>query len=265
MPASPVSLTKAQQSRVNRRAVSCPIIEVQIENLAEFLTVLGMTGVLWCRGHEDLRYDLVPSALRYTTEELRNAALNLMVDFRRLGEIKLARPPRWDEEFRWVQIAQHYGLPTRLLDWTESPTVALYFASQNPQADGGVYVMNPVDLNRASFPRRPRILDQHQDARILEQYLRLSGSATVKKKLKTVAINPVWNSERLMAQKGVFTLHGTEFHLDSDQAPSLVFIPVLREFKLHLQRDLDRIGIDEMSMFPELEHTCRFLKKRAGL
>jgi hypothetical protein len=83
--------------------------------------------------------------------------------------------------------------------------------------------------------------------------------------MKTVAINPVWNSERLMAQKGVFTLHGTTSNLDLDQAPSLVFIPVLREFKMQLQRDLERIGIDEMSMFPELEHTCRFLRKRAGL
>jgi hypothetical protein len=125
--------------------------------------------------------------------------------------------------------------------------------------------MNPVDLNRASFPSRPRILDQHQDSKILEQYLRLTGSTSPKKKLKTVAINPVWNSERLIAQKGVFTLHGTEFNLDRDQAPSLVCIPVLREFKLQLQRDLERIGIDEISMFPELEHTCRFLKKRAGL
>jgi hypothetical protein len=143
--------------------------------------------------------------------------------------------------------------------------VALYFACQNLLVDGGVFVMNPVDLNRASFPKLPRILDQHQDSKILEQYLRLTGSTTAKKRLKTVAVNPVWNSERLMAQKGVFTLHGTTPNLDFDQAPSLVFIPVLREFKLQLQRDLERIGIDEMSMFPELEHTCRFLKNRAGL
>jgi hypothetical protein len=241
------------------------MVEVQIRNLAEFLTVVGTTSALWCRGHDDLGYDLVPSALRYPSEELRNAALNLMIDFRRLGEIKLSRPPRWDEEFRWVQIAQHYGLPTRLLDWTESPTVALFFASQNLKADGGIYVMNPIDLNRASFPSRPRILDQHQDSKILERYLRLTGSAPTRTRLKTVAINPVWNSERLMAQKGVFTLHGTEFNLDRDQAPSLVFIPILRDFKQQLQRDLERIGIDEMSMFPELEHTCRFLKRRAGL
>src|ERR1039457_4572965 len=208
MPATPDPLTKAQLLRVHRCPVRCPMIEMQITNLAEFLTVLGMSGALWCRGHDDLGYDLVPSALRYPTEDLRNTALNLMADFRRLGEIKLSRPPRWDEEFRWVQLAQHYGVPTRLLDWTESPIVALYFASQNPKVDGGVYVMNPVDLNRASFPSRPRILDQHQDSKILEQYLRLTGSTSPKKKLKTVAINPVWNSERLIAQKGVFTLHG---------------------------------------------------------
>jgi len=224
-----------------------------------------MPGVLWYRGHSDLSHSLVPSALRYETEDDRNSALNLLAEFRRVGEIKLQRPPRWDEEFRWVQLAQHYGLPTRLLDWTESPTVALYFACQNPDSDGAVYVMNPIDLNRASFPSRPKILDQHQDSKMIAKYLSLKGSQDGRRRLKTVAINPVWNSERIMAQKGVFTLHGTEFNLDGNQAPSLVAIPVFQDFKKAIQGDLERIGIDEMAMFPEIEHACRFLKRRAGL
>jgi len=125
--------------------------------------------------------------------------------------------------------------------------------------------MNPIDLNRASFPSKPRILDQHQDAKTIAKYLQLTGSSSSSRKLATLAISPIWNSERIMAQKGAFTLHGTEFALNSEQAPSLVAVPIFREAKSALQRDLERIGMDEMTLYPELEHACRFLRRRAGL
>jgi hypothetical protein len=68
-----------------------------------------------------------------------------------------------------------------------------------------------------------------------------------------------------MAQKGVFTLHGQTAALDRRQAPSLVAAPILREHKSQLRMELERIGVDEMTIFPELEHACRFLKHKAAL
>jgi hypothetical protein len=265
MPIAPEQLSSREQRRLARCPVKCRRFDVRIRNLADYITVMSMPGPLWFRGHADHRWRLGPSALRYDTDDLRNAALAVIADFRRVGEIKLTRPPLVHESLKWVQLAQHYGLPTRLLDWSESPTVALYFACQEPAMDGLVFLMNPVDLNRASFPKLPRVLDAHLDAKTIIRYLGLTGNAGVRRKHKTIAINPVWNSERIMAQKGVFTLHGTEFDLDDQQAPSLVAVPILREAKPTLQQDLERIGVDEMTLFPELEHACRFLKRRAGL
>jgi hypothetical protein len=68
-----------------------------------------------------------------------------------------------------------------------------------------------------------------------------------------VAINPVWNSQRLIIQRGVFTLHGNKaFSLDAKEIPSLTAIPILKESKPRLRAELQRIGVDEMTLFPNL-------------
>src|SRR6185369_8857851 len=126
--------------RLARCPVKCRRFDIRIRNLADYITVMSMPGRLWFRGHDDCRWRLGPSALRYETDDLRNAALALITDFRRVGEIKLSRPPLGHESLKWVQMAQHYGLPTRLLDWSESPTVALYFACQQLTTDGLVFM-----------------------------------------------------------------------------------------------------------------------------
>jgi hypothetical protein len=257
-------LTKEERSRFIRRPVKCPMLDARVRNLADYITLISGSGMLWYRGHGNVSWRLAPSALRYSGATQRLAALGLLAPFKRICEMKLSRPPSQTEELRWVQLAQHYGLPTRLLDWTESAVVALYFACLSPEHDGYVFMMNPVDLNRASSPRRPRVLDVNSDSDLIAKYLHNSSSRK-RQRLRTVAISPVWNSERLVAQKGVFTLHGTDIDLDQEQVPSLVCLPILKEAKNTLQGDLERIGIDEMSMFPELEYACRFLKRRAKL
>lgn len=67
-------------------------------------------------------------------------------------------------------------------------------------------------------------------------------------------------------QQGAFTLHGTRaFELDRHQASSLMCVPILREHKRGLLNELERVGIGEMFIFPEPEHVCAHLKRRALL
>ena len=256
MPPEISTLSKAEYQRFARKCpVKCSILKHKIQSLADYFSVISVSStskdMFWFRGHKDVIRTLTPSALRYGREEARNQALNLLQDFMRVAEIKLPRPPPLTEKLQWNQLAQHYGLPTRLLDWTESATIALYFACQNTDADGLVFLFKPIDLNKLSYPKKPRIFNSESDRIVIEKYLNLNGKQT-KRGRGTVAVNPTWNSERLILQRGVFTLHGSRFYLDVDQAPSLVAVPILKESKPRLRDELGRIGVDEISIFPEL-------------
>ena len=268
MAASIDALSSREYKRFAKSPVRCPILKQRASNLADYFSIISSLITskhqFWFRGHEDASWELAPTALRYNREQDRIQALGLIAEFKRVAEIKLPRPPLPTEELQWVQLARHFGLPTRLLDWTESATIALYFASLNSSVDGMVFILNPVDLNRMSYPREPRIFNARLDEDIISKYLKLGGGKNPRGP-RTIAVNPVWNSERLMLQKGVFTLHGSRFQLDSAQAPSLVGLPILKECKTQMLLELGRVGVDEMSIFPELEHSCSYLTEKANL
>ncbi len=195
----------------------------------------------------------------------------LVADFKRYVRIKLPNLPTRDDELEWVQLARHYGLHTRLLDWTRNAAIALYFACLESRLsenrDGTVFVINPKDLNREADERirESRIFDAYTDHARIKKYLSLSGKRNPRG-LKTIAINPVWNSERIMLQQGAFTLHGSrDFTLTREQAPSLVCLQVPAKKKHTLLHELETAGINEMSIFPEPEHICRYLAWREQL
>lgn len=259
-------LTRAELQRVKKCPVDCTLLKHRIEHLADYFTIvdsLTADEVFWFRGHAEVDWDLIPSALRYKVQSQRDKAVVLLDEFRRIAELKISRPPRPAARLEWVQLAQHYGLPTRLLDWTQSATIGLFFACLPPDdRDGVLFVLNPSGLNALGPAKVQRVLTMHEDEDLILQYLSLTGAARGARGRAAVAINPVWNSERLILQRGGFTLHGSKFALDRKQAPSLVGIPIVREKKARLRHQLHRIGVDRLTVFPELEHTCAFLREQ---
>lgn len=269
MPGADTRLPVKTRQHYKIHAPDCAVVDYLVNSLSDYFAVLNamLKGPepFWFRGHGNLGWSLTPSALRYSKAAERDKALGLLADFKRYVEMRLDKPPGAQEELKWVQLAQHFGLRTRLLDWTRNASIALYFACDEPGVDGIVFVLNPVDLSRQVDPKKPRVFDAALDAKLIACYLGLTGRQS-RRGRRTVAINPVWNSERIMLQQGVFTLHGArDFALNKSQAPSLCGIPVLADSKGPLLEELERVGISEMTIFPEPEHVCRHLVSRAGL
>ena len=93
-------------------------------------------GTRWFRGQADSTWTLKPSALR--DRGWLEAESDMIKRFRQAAASRMRNQP--SQEWEWVCLAQHHGVPTRLLDWSENPLIGLYFAVETDDSDRG-----PVD------------------------------------------------------------------------------------------------------------------------
>lgn len=155
---------------------------------------------------------LVPSVQRRTSSgehDEQYITTNFMIQTRRLN----SEAPQPYDRASWLTMMQHYGLPTRLLDWSESPLVTLYFAlsEKKDDIDAAVWIMNPMKLNKkVGYGEYVPPIDYKSLSGDLEGAF--SEQTDVEKNeivRRIVACHGIGSDLRMYVQQSDFTLHSS--------------------------------------------------------
>lgn len=220
----------------------------------------GGTGALWFRGHAKKAWELKPSIGRPVEEgglydatkgsdDLYETESLVLQRFRRDGYPFVKRALN---DWEAITLGQHHQLPTRLLDWTSNPLVALFFAAETHENTDG-----------AIFAYRPRKVWSHHISTFEGQN---PGNPSVPKPLKTNGIKivfPMLIADRLIAQSGGFTIQdpltclmkrdNEDFTDDSLDILEIYQWTLPSSSKMQVLDELHRVSINYRTLFPGLD------------
>jgi FRG domain len=248
------------------------------DQLVAYLRLCSSEGFTWFRGECRPDWKLRPQICR--SPDYNDLAL-LKSFWQRSASF--ADAPRADDLAHWISLAQHYGLPTRVLDWTESYLVALYFATRppttrNPDApthlDFCVWILNPVKLNQSfmgevlttSTGASTEVgVCAETDEAILGHMMRAFGyKFDMGERFPYVAYSPQFRYLRMANQKAAFTWHQDSMPLEDTTGASgfLRKISYPASLRSSLAADLTVLGVTHSSLFPDFDGVASELKAR---
>ena len=218
---------------------------------------------LWFRGHASKMYHLQPKVYRspYSWEDEQP----LLHQFKAKAARFVTSKP--DSDIEWLFIMQHHATPTRLLDWSEAAMVALAFAIQYRNEshignDAAVWCLDPKRLNSftrfSSFDSEPipNICANEDLQNMLE---------SSRQKYPVAIIGPQ-NTDRIIAQKGVFTLfpNAPSFSMEElDKSEEFLRKIIINEAAIdEIKKELYFLGMTESTLFPELDSISKELRSQ---
>lgn len=213
----------------------------------------------WYRGLSNSNYSLLPSLFRHPRKP--NAEENLYKAYIRT-RMASHNLNSW---FNLIDM-QHFGTPTRLLDWTECFGVALYFAINNydpiNQALPCIWILNPFSLScRAKGNNNKEIGDFHlyEETDYYRCFIKKDKSWKYSYPMPFYAPAP---NERIRSQQGFFTVHGLdERPLEMTCLKHIVKVEIPIDVHSEAKRFLDLAGISKETMFPDTEGWLHKIQK----
>jgi hypothetical protein len=160
----------------------------------------------------------------------------------------------------WLALARHYGLPTRLLDWTEAPLTAVFFAAYPPNGkDGRLWALNPALLNDRLMGQAG-VFVPGRDNHVAELFKNAFRGAPPTGK-RVAAVQPAEIDTRMLVQLSRFTVHesGTPLEELIQDDDVLRRYEISNSAKTVIAGELEAMGIRASSLFPDLETLAEFV------
>ena len=231
----------------------------------------------WYRGQCNASWTLEPKLYRNRIEaakptdsevkKILDLERRLVRDFRLISS-SLRNGDESDAKLYFLE--QHYGLPTRLLDWTTNPLIALYFSCAGQDQNGKVFMMDAYNLAKKRQPSRAPFgiaTDRREEFRLWMQHIfdwkRLDKAKTTQ---QTFPICPEHFDRRISLQLGCFTFHiPDEGHWRLPETNPIRSLTISGGgAKAKLFEELSAVNIHEFSVYGDLEALARYLKRTYG-
>ncbi len=224
--------------------------DIQIFDLKRYFDFLYLRKAYLFRGVSNVEeHKLIPSIGRGW-----NGKINELIDIERKmlenlilrSGILLSKPPESQNFWEWLILGQHHGMPTRLLDWTTNPLVALYFACIEDKSTeaGAVYLLDGLPKLNPQVEKDPFKIKS--DYYLVPRYV--TTRIPAQSAIFTVQKDP---AKELKVKHLIYEPSSNKYRENADR----VVIP--NGVKSNILQELQIVGISAASIFPDFDGLCR--------